>query len=621
MQHMRQSRKRKATFAIGLAAALVGGLVQMPAAPAAPRRAVAAPFEASDPISYIIPTEHGDLYMEVVHPTRNDKVVKAPVILTMSPYSALGRNEDADRWVPRGYARAWVDVVGTGNSGGCFDYGGNREKETGYETVEWIADQKWSTGKIGMIGSSYNGATATATAVTRPPHLTTIVPEAAVSRWYGYSYSGGIRYSLSNEFIGHEGPGSVTDLGFDKPLLFDFGYALPPPVDPQDEKWAERVRSSVTPCDEIDHTTRGYDLDLPNYDKFWIERDYVKDAAKIKIPVLVAHNWGDWNVKQEEGWNLFHALKNARQRVLYMGSRWHGHGAPGGDYENFVDDWMDRYLMGKKNGIDKAPEIISQTADSDGPGKWLKGTPKTRNVVIYAQDFPFVPPGEYNWKLMPSKPQAFGATEPASFPSANANTESHANHHGPNNHDWRWFEGAMLRKDARVFGQIKVQIYSKADRKWITFVPSILDYDHDCHTTVGNQHVLKPECGTAPLVSTTRGFLDSRYRNGLARPQDVKAGSYFPITVPMKPIDYTFKKGHSIGLQIQTEALEWMVPKPYPGGCDHPDAQGQSCPNIYVDWAGGKTRVIIPVVNGPKDDSDLFCIPGKHKKGCKHEEE
>src|ERR671924_533580 len=159
-------------------------------------------------------------------------VVTAPTILTYSPYSVLGRNGDASRWVPRGYARAYADVVGTGNSGGCWDYGG-------------------------------------------------------------------IRDSDNNE--------DPSDEGLDTPLAFDFGLAIPPPLDATDPSWAERVASTVVPCDELEHTQRGYD-DTPDYDAFWLERDYIVDAGRIDIPVLVAHNWGDWNVKQEEAIKLYRAL-------------------------------------------------------------------------------------------------------------------------------------------------------------------------------------------------------------------------------------------------------------------------------------------------------------------------
>jgi len=93
------------------------------------------------------------------------------VILTYSPYSVLGRNGDADHWVPKGYARAYADVIGTGNSGGCYDYGGNREKRTGHDVVEWISRQRWTTGRSGCSAVSYDGTTQYATAVTHPRGL------------------------------------------------------------------------------------------------------------------------------------------------------------------------------------------------------------------------------------------------------------------------------------------------------------------------------------------------------------------------------------------------------------------------------------------------------------------
>ncbi|HJR45623.1 MAG TPA: CocE/NonD family hydrolase, partial [Actinomycetota bacterium] len=283
--------RRHWTVALALAATMLAGLLAAPAASGAE------PF-GMQRVSYVVKTRVGKIYVEVVHPTKDGKIVKAPAVFTYSPYWMLDtspddeyhrRADDAAEWVPDGYARVWADVVGTGNSGGCYDYGGDREKKSGYDLVEWIAKQKWSTGKVGMFGGSYEGTTATAAAVMNPPHLTTIVPEAAISRWYGYAYSGGIRY-----FLNSENPG---DEGFDTPAAFDFGLAVPPPLDPAGEDWQGRFLENVQPCDEIAHMEHGYD-DTPDYDKFWIERDYLRDADKIDIPVLVAHNWGDYNVKQ-----------------------------------------------------------------------------------------------------------------------------------------------------------------------------------------------------------------------------------------------------------------------------------------------------------------------------------
>jgi predicted acyl esterase len=88
----------------------------------APGGAAGGPPYATKSESYVVPTRHGDVYLEVVRPVDEaGNTVRAPAIFTLSPYSILGRNGDASRYVPRGYARVWGDVVGTGNSGGCWD--------------------------------------------------------------------------------------------------------------------------------------------------------------------------------------------------------------------------------------------------------------------------------------------------------------------------------------------------------------------------------------------------------------------------------------------------------------------------------------------------------------------
>jgi predicted acyl esterase len=210
---------------------------------------------------------------------------------------------------------------------------------------------------------------------------------------------------------------------------------------------------------------------------------------------------------------------------------------------------------------------------------------------------------------MPHQPMKAGFEAPkvAQFPSAGANTEMHALHHARNNHDWFWFESPALKKDTRVFGQIKVKLWSTVGRKWVTMTPTIADVDATCHQQAAGQHVSSPSCLTDPaparhLHAVTRGWLDSRYRNGLGKQVDVTPGQPFGSTIVEKPQDYVFKKGHHIGLMIQTEINEWSLPKPY-AGCDTTD---QSCAYFKINWEDGKTRVILPVVNAPKDPMDMF---------------
>jgi hypothetical protein len=81
-------------------------------------------------------TETPTLYGEVIRPLDDagEAVEDVPVILTYTPYGDLyqalndgdspAKDGIASYFVPRGYARVMVDLIGCRNSGGYYDYGG-----------------------------------------------------------------------------------------------------------------------------------------------------------------------------------------------------------------------------------------------------------------------------------------------------------------------------------------------------------------------------------------------------------------------------------------------------------------------------------------------------------------
>jgi X-Pro dipeptidyl-peptidase len=554
---------------------VVGGIVA--AGLAVP--AVAAPGPAIDgsvTVSYIVPTRDADIYLEVAEPTAGGKVVPSPVILTYSPYSVLGRNGDAGHWNPLGYARAYADVIGTGNSGGCYDYGGNREKRTGHDVVEWIARQRWTTGKVGMLGGSYDGTTQYATAITHPKGLATIVPEAAISRWYDYAYAGGIRYTDTDEDLGNEGPGVATDEGVDTPLGFDYGFAIPPPTDVSDPNWQERVASTIRPCDELTHTGAAYNL-TPDYDGFWMDRDYVHLLPTVTIPVLVASNWGDWNVKQKNGWDAYHALTHSASAKLYMGTRWAGHGTPPGQaYSDTVDKWFAHWLKGAHNGVQNMPAVTSQTSDDAGPIGYLSGSmPRTAPTKL------FLGFNASGWSLSPTP---LHGTAVASFVQTGTNTESYAATHPYTGGNYLAFTSPALAHDIRVFGRPTLHLWSTTQRQWVTITPSLLDFDPAKYAGSG-----PATTATDPsaAVALTRGWLDSRYRDGLDHEVPTTPGASTAMDIQLFPTDYTVRKGHQLVLLVQTEDLDWAFAKPYPTASD---------PTVQVDWSKAQSWLTLPVV-------------------------
>jgi X-Pro dipeptidyl-peptidase len=477
---------------------------------------------AADPVfeKYKVPTVGGaEVGVEVMRPADDPD---APVILTYSPYNTLSEtttpnlaNDDlGQRYVPRGYARAVADVLGTRNSSGCWDYGGADEQQSGVDLVNFLAAQPWTNGKVAMIGGSYDGTTATMVAARGEdvPGLAAVVPIAGISRWYGYAYGDGVRYSLNSE--------RPTDEGIDTPLAFDFGLARTPPTDPSDPLWAEKLASRANPCESADHTVKGYDR-TPDYDSFWLERDYRKDAANIRAAALVAHGWQDYNVKQEEGVDLYRALTNTPFKRLYMWQA--GHSTPGADnWQPLLDRFFDHTLLGVDNGVDSEPPVITE------------GRSATQKSTGFRT--------ETAWPPRSTRFTTLKLTG-GSFTDMATTTEEQSTRMPEAEASWLFSAGRPLAAATRMTGAARLKLTLSVDRDHAHLTPLLVDVGPD---------------GTTKTVS--RGFLNLQYRNGLAQAEPIPPDEPIRATVTFKPQDQTFEAGHRIGVIIQGSNTVWAVP-------------------------------------------------------------
>ncbi|MEM6416075.1 MAG: CocE/NonD family hydrolase [Pseudomonadota bacterium] len=72
--------------------------------------------------------------------------------------------------VSHGYITAWAESRGTGASQGHYDGGQSaQEARDGYDLIEWLAAQNFSSGKVGMLGPSYAGQIQYAILGNTPP--------------------------------------------------------------------------------------------------------------------------------------------------------------------------------------------------------------------------------------------------------------------------------------------------------------------------------------------------------------------------------------------------------------------------------------------------------------------
>ena len=132
-------------------------------------------------------------YVDVFRPDADGSF---PGLLQRTPYDkssvgSRGGTLDAVMAASRGYAVAIQDVRGRYNSEGEF-YTFVNEINDGHDSVEWVASQPWCTGKVGMYGVSYVGATQWLAAKSKPPSLKGIAPGVTASNYQeGWAWQGG----------------------------------------------------------------------------------------------------------------------------------------------------------------------------------------------------------------------------------------------------------------------------------------------------------------------------------------------------------------------------------------------------------------------------------------------
>ncbi len=521
--------------------ALAFGSVPVGAASGAPRAEAGPGSETETYEVHYVPTV-GDavIRVEIWRDTAFDEAGQ-PVILTYSPYNSLGEPEPArdtvgERYVPEGYARAVADVLGTRGSTGCWDYGGAAETRSGVDVVHWLADQEWSSGKVAMIGGSYNGTTASMVASqgAEVPELKAIVPISAISRWYGYAYGDGIRYFLNSEV--------PTDEGFDTPLAFDGGFGKTVAADPMGQHFADTARARAGECDATAHTEEGYSRN-PDYDRFWVQRDYRRHAEDFRAAVLLAHGWQDYNVKQQEATELFRALPvddTSTSRVdgvpfklMYLTQGSHSGGTDGGRWLPLLDRFLAHTLKGVDNGVQDAGPVITRGASSTGPTRFrvhgdypLRSTAPTtlwlrRNAGS---------------GVLGTGPDRRGDSNTASYVETGTSTEEAGTLGGLD------YSSAALARATRLVGSARLHTVVRMQRPTMHLTPVLVDIAPD-----GSRRTVE------------RGFLHVDYRNGLDSAEPAP-GSWVRATVRMLPQDYTFAAGHRVGLLFRSSNTVWAVP-------------------------------------------------------------
>ncbi len=272
---------------------------------------------------------------------------KFPTLFTYDVYTAGSSTqvvENYSNYVEQGYAVIGVNVRGSGCSDGIFStpdaavYGND-----GAQVVEWIAQQDWSSGHVGMVGGSFPGGAQLAVAGFNPPHLDAISPMfASADNYRDTIYPGGIFNSLwTAEYTLLFQPLLSTVAGLSGVINRDPSCAF---VDPRQDL------ARVLANDLIAAPRHPY------FDSVWAQAP-VSRLQNIHLPVLGCQTWQDGAVGSDTEEIYFgHPLDT---RTTWFEGNNGGHGAcvlP----DKMLDRFLERYVKGIDNGWESTPHVTLQ---------------------------------------------------------------------------------------------------------------------------------------------------------------------------------------------------------------------------------------------------------------------
>jgi len=476
------------------------------------------------------PLLHGSL----IRPDVPDGV-EVPVILTYTPYgdlrtpqnevSSMADDGVADYFVPRGYARLVVDVLGTNESGGCWDMGGLHERRSGAEAVEWAGTREWSSGRVGMIGASYPGGTQFMTAIADPDHLTTIFAQVPIDSWYHASYCG-------------PGAGGVKFKQEYAPVKLQpqyDGLGLAPPTNVTDTgAFLEALQDNLDPCDTAAHFERANLYD-PRYDEWWRERDYLRFAENVTASVFIEGGYDDTDARPYPATRFFKALPDDHPKKLVMGQWGHttNRFADGVDIRHA---WFDHWLKDLDTGIMELPAVDTEAAN-DGRRQETDWPPAPTERVTLRLTYERSNNDELGLK---------GETNPR-YQDVNPpmdEEEMLATETAVRNNYLKFVSG-RLREPIRISGAPELEVVATSTEDSTLYTPVLYEVDSD---------------GSANAI--TRGALNARNRNGKEYSEPVPTDRPYEAPVGMWPNDWVVDAGNRVGVIVASDNFRYFRDDP-----------------------------------------------------------
>ncbi|MBC7230961.1 MAG: CocE/NonD family hydrolase [Actinobacteria bacterium] len=521
------------------------------------------PLYASwDTTSLYVPVRDGTRIAVDVYRPADGPQEKLPAVLVMTPYhrASVNNGEVMDltskldspfrTLLSYGYVVVCADIRGTGASYGTrFGIFSPIEVQDGSDLVDWIAEQDWCDGNVGMMGQSYLAIIQFMNASNRNPHLKCIIPRYAALDLYDFVYPGGI---LDFNFV------EVYDVAM---KLLNGNRSAPAlgvyPSKPVDEDTdgsmlAEATREHEANTDLVELAGR-----MPFRDSVveapWGEPVGYPVASpsghleEIEASGVAIYNMGGWlDCYSTDTISFQETLRNESKTLI--GDYDHTQG-----FDAFATEcvrFFDRYLKGIDNGIDREPPYYIYTTGSgvwsfleewppegqtaaewyfDAGGGLVDGMTAAEGVDEYVVDYTATSGKNSRWLAMTGRPSVY---EDRSEEDLKCLT----------------YTSAPLEEDLEVTGHpvLRLQVASTAtDGDFFVYLEDLAEDGHAQYKSEGQLRASLRKTGKRPWLP------DLPYHPCMqADAQPLVPGERTELAITLFPVSHVFKKGHRIRVSL-----------------------------------------------------------------------
>ena len=468
--------------------------------------------------------ELGEKVAGIVHPEVTRKG-KRPII----------SNSHIKKWIPRGYIVVHSSSPGTGLSQGAPTVGGQNESLAPKAVIDWLCGRVsgyttpygneivvayWSTGKVGMTGTSYNGTLPLAAATTGVEGLEAIIPIAPNTSYYHYYRSNGLVRS----------PGGY--LGEDIDVLYDFIHS-------GDE--SKRAFNNKTIRDT--EMKNGMDRITGDYNDFWAGRDYLNQMKPMKAALLMAHGFNDWNVMPEHSYRI---SKRAKEMGIPTQIYYHQNGHGGPPPMKMMNRWFTRYLHGIENGVENDAKawIVRENDSKQYPTAYTDyPNPEATPVVLY------INAGTSSYGRLSLENSSSKGLETfsdnASFSATSLAQSKSSNHR-------LLYVSEILKEDLHISGLASITIKAASSKPAVNLSVYLVSLPWNKN---------KGAKITENII--TRGWADLQNNSSLSKSSPLISDKFYKMTFDLQPDDQIIKKGQQIGLMLFSSDSEYtLLPRP-----------------------------------------------------------